>query len=120
MRSAAAAANGAKVQVNTHSAAKKYKAPTTLVPETARSVAAAPKISSGVASGNTINDSSTLPRRRPIVKPAPIAPNQLKVSVPSARLSSIVANAPTGMPSAVPTIGETNTKARPVTSQWDG
>jgi len=65
MRSAAAAANGAKVQVNTHSAAKKYKAPTALVPETARSVAAAPKISSGVASGNTINDSSTLPRRRP-------------------------------------------------------
>jgi hypothetical protein len=32
MRKAAVAANGARVQVNTHSAAKKYIAPTTLVP----------------------------------------------------------------------------------------
>ena len=53
MRNAAVAANGANVQVNTHSAAKKYNAPTALVPEIARSVAAAPKINNGVASGST-------------------------------------------------------------------
>jgi len=117
MRNAAVAANGASVHVKTHSAAKKYKAPTVLVPEIARSVAAAPKISSGVANGNTIRESSTLPRRNPIVKPAPMAPSQLKVSVPKAKLSIIVANAPVGILSAVATIGETTTNASPVTSQ---
>src|ERR1700690_884959 len=118
MRNAAVAANGASVQVNTHSAAKKYKAPAVLVPEIARSVAAAPKINNGVASGRTINDSSTLPRRRPMVRPAPMAPTQLKVSVPKAKLSIIVSNAVVGISSAVATIGDTTTKASPVTSQW--
>src|SRR5271167_4135478 len=117
IRNAAVAANGASVQVNTHSDARKYKGPTALVPEIARSVAAAPKINSGVASGSTISDSSTLPRRSPIVSPAPMAPSQLKVTVPRARLSIIVANAARGIPSAVATIGEAITSAAPVTSQ---
>src|ERR1700722_25765 len=117
MRNAAVAANGANVQVNTHSAAKKYKAPTALIPEIARSVAAAPKINNGVASGSTINDNSTLPRRNPMVRPAPMAPSQLKVSVPRPKLNIIVANALAGIPSAVATSGDTNTSATPVTNQ---
>src|SRR5580692_2351271 len=118
MRNAAVAASGANVQVNTHSAARKYMAPTALDPEIARSVAAAPKINNGVANGSTISESSTLPRRSPIVSPAPMAPSQLKVTVPKAKLSIIVANAATGIPSAVATIGDTITSAAPLTSQW--
>src|ERR1700722_90380 len=114
---AAVAANGASVHVNTQSAARKYKAPAALTPEIARSVAPAPKISSGMASGNTISDNSTLPRFRPTVRPAPVAPSQLKVKVPKPRLSIIVANAAAGIPKAVPTTGDTSTSARPVTSQ---
>src|SRR5580692_1368393 len=117
MRNAAVAASGANVQVNTHSAARKYKGPTALVPETARSVAAAPNINNGVASGSTISESSTLPRRSPIVSPAPMAPSQLKVMVPKAKLSIMVANAATGIANAIATIGETTTNAAPVTSQ---
>src|ERR1700722_11817420 len=118
MRNATVAANGASVQVNTHSAARKYKAPAGLTPDIARSVAPAPKINNGIASGNTIKDKSTLPRRRPTVRPAPMAPSQLKVKVPSARLPIIVAKVLAGIPRAVPTMGDTSTSAAPVTSQW--
>ena len=50
-------------------------------------------MSSGIASGSTISDSSTLPRLSPTVSAAPMAPSQLKVNVPSAKLPIIVANA---------------------------
>ncbi len=70
-----------------------------------------------MASGSTISDNSTLPRFKPTVSPAPMAPSQLKVKVPKPKLSIIVANTALGIPRAVPTIGETNTSARPVTSQ---
>src|ERR1700684_966079 len=70
-----------------------------------------------MASGSTINDRSTLPRRNPTVSPAPIAPNQLNVSVPNPKLSSMVAKADGGMPSAVATSGDTSTSAAPLTSQ---
>src|ERR1700733_704042 len=113
MRNATVAANGASVQVNTHSAAKKYRAPVGLTPDIARSVAPAPKINNGIASGSTIKDKSTLPRRNPTVRPAPIAPSQLKVKVPRPKLSIIVANAPPGIPKAVPTTGDTKTSAAP-------
>src|ERR1017187_2872384 len=117
MRSAAAAAKGASVEVNTQSDARKYNAPAALVPEIARSVAPAPNISSGIASGSTIKDKSTLPRRRPTVRPAPMAPSQLSVSVPNANPSSMVANAETGMLSPIATTGDTSTSAAPLTSQ---
>src|ERR1700722_3720423 len=117
MRNAAVAANGASVQVNTHSAAKKYNAPIGLTPDSSLSVAPAPKINNGIASGSTIKDKSTLPRRNPTVRPAPMAPSQLKVSVPRPKLSIIVANALPGIPSAVATTGDTNTSATPVTNQ---
>src|SRR5450631_2281903 len=117
MRSATVAAKGANVQVNTQSAAKKYNAPAGLVPDIARSVAPAPKISSGMASGSTMSESSTLPRFNPTVRPAPMAPNQLNVKVPNARLNIMVENTPAGMPSAVPTSGDTNTSAAPLTNQ---
>src|ERR1700722_13216806 len=117
MRNAVVAANGASVQVNTHSAAKKYKAPAALVPDIARSVAPAPKINNGMASGSTISESNTLPRFNPTVRPAPMAPSQLKVRVPKPKLSIIVANALPGIPRAVPTMGDTSTSAAPVTSQ---
>ena len=117
MRNATVAANGASVHVNTQSAAKKYNGPAALVPEIARSVALAPKINSGMASGNTMSDSSTLPRFNPTVRPAPMAPNQLNVKVPNTKLSIMVENAPMGMPSAVPTTGVTKTSAAPVTNQ---
>src|ERR1700677_4363451 len=107
MRNAAVAEHGASVQVNTQSAARKYKAPTMLTPEVAQSVAAGPKINSGMARGSTISDSKTLPRFKPTVRPAPMAPNQLRVKVPRTRLSIMVANAATGIPKAVPTMGET-------------
>src|SRR5882724_9909823 len=117
MRNAAVAANGASVQVNTHSAAKKYKAPVGLTPDRALSVAPAPKISNGIASGSTIKDKSTLPRRNPTVSPAPMAPSQLKVRVPRPKLSIIVVNALPGIPSAVATTGDAKTSATPVTNQ---
>ena len=117
MRSATVAANGASVQVNTQSAAKKYNAPAALVPDIARSVAPAPKIKSGMASGSTMSESSTLPRFNPTVRPAPMAPNQLKVKVPNIKLNIMVGNTPGGMPSAVPTTGDTKTSAAPLTSQ---
>src|SRR3979490_3543656 len=98
MRNAAVAANGASVQVNTHSAAKKYNAPVGLTPDSALSVAPAPKINNGIASGSTIKDRSTLPRRNPTVSQAPRAPSQLKVRVPSPNRSIIVPNALAGMP----------------------
>ena len=46
-----------------------------------------------------------------------MAPSQLKVRVPRPKLSIMVANALPGIPSAVPTIGDTSTSAAPVTSQ---
>src|SRR5580693_8826065 len=111
MRNAVVAANGASVQVNTHSAAKKYNAPAALVPDIARSVAPAPKISSGIANGSTMRESSTLPRFNPTVRPAPMAPNQLNVNVPNVKLNIMVENTPAGMPRAVPTSGDTSTSA---------
>ena len=60
-------------------------------------MAFAPKINKGMASGSTIKDSSTLPRRSPTVRPAPIAPNQLKVSVPNPRLNIMTGKAATGI-----------------------
>src|SRR6202049_2400242 len=117
MRSATVAANGASVQVNTQSAAKKYNAPAALVPDIARSVAPAPKIKSGMASGSTMSESSTLPRFNPTVRPAPMAPNQLKVKVPNIKLNIMVGKTPVGMLSAVPTTGDTKTSAAPLTSQ---
>src|SRR5580704_11680541 len=110
MRNAIVAANGASVHVNTQSAARKYSAPVGLTPDIALSVAPAPKINNGIASGSTIRDKSTLPRRNPTVRPAPMAPSQLKLSI-------IVANALPGMPKAVPTTGDTRTSATPVTNQ---
>src|SRR3982074_3456561 len=107
MRNAAVAANGASVQVNTHSAAKKYNAPVGLTPDSALSVAPAPKINNGIANGSTIKDKSTLPRRNPTVRPAPMAPSQLKVRVPRPKLSIMVANALPGIPTAAPTTGDT-------------
>src|ERR1700694_1124765 len=117
MRNAAVAAKGASVQVNTHSAAKKYNAPVGLTPESALSVAPARKINSGIASGSTIKERSTLPRRNPTVRPAPMAPSQLKCRVHSPKLSIIVQNPLPGIPSAVPTMGDTKTSATPVTNQ---
>src|SRR3984957_19117038 len=117
MRNAVVAANGASVQVNTHSAAKKYNAPAELVPDIARSVAPAPKISSGMASGRTMSESSTLPRFHPTVRPAPLAPHQRKDKVPNVKLNIMVKNASVGMPSAVPTTGDTKTSAAPLTNQ---
>ena len=46
-----------------------------------------------------------------------MAPNQLNVKVPRARLDIMVANAATGIASAVPTSGDTSTSAAPLTSQ---
>src|SRR5258708_8163018 len=117
MRNATVAANGASVHVNTQSAARKYSAPVGLTPDIALSVAPAPKINNGMASGSTIRDKSTLPRRTPTVRPAPMAPSQLKVSVPKPKLSIMVANALTGIPTAVPTTGDARTSATPVTNQ---
>ena len=70
-----------------------------------------------MASGSTISDNSTLPRFRPTVSPAPMAPSQLKVSVPSAKLASMVGKAAVGIPSAVATSGDASTNAAPLTSQ---
>src|ERR1700736_1126395 len=117
MRNATVAANGASVHVNTQRAAKKYNAPVALTPDMALSVAPAPKLNNGIASGSTIKDKSTLPRRKPTVRPAPMAPNQLKVRVPRPKLSIMVGNALAGILRAVPTTGDTNTSAAPVTSQ---
>ena len=83
----------------------------------ARSVAPAPKISKGIASGSTISATNTLLRRKPTVSPAPIAPNQLNVNVPMVKLAIIVANAKPGMFKAIATSGEINTSAAPLTSQ---
>src|SRR3979490_782565 len=118
MRKATVAANGASVQVNTQRAAKKYNAPAGLTPDMALSVAPAPKINNGIASGSTIRDKSTFPRRNPTVRPAPMAPSQLKVSVPSDKLTIMVAKALPGIPRAVPTTGDAKTSAAPVTNQW--
>src|SRR3982074_1275860 len=117
MRNATVAANGASVHVNTQSAARKYNAPVALTPDIALSVAPAPKINNGIANGSTIKDKSTLPRRNPTVRPAPMAPSQLKVRVPRPKLSIIVPKALPGIPSAVPTMGDTKTSATPVTNQ---
>src|ERR1700730_283367 len=92
MRNAVVAANGASVHVNTQSAARKYSAPVGLTPDIALSVAPAPKINNGIASGR-------------------------KVRVPRLKLSIMVANALPGMPKAVPTTGDTRTSATPVTNQ---
>ena len=113
MRNATVAANGASVHVNTQRAARKYSAPDALTPEMALSVAPAPNINSGMASGNTMSESSTLPRFNPTVRPAPMAPNQLKVKVPNTKLINMVAKAVPGIPSAVATTGDTTTSAAP-------
>src|SRR5688572_7381426 len=117
IRTAAAAARGARVTPSTAIAPNKYIGGAIDSPVMARCVASAPNTRIGTASGNVSNDSSTPPRRAPSVRPALIAPTRLSAKPPSANEATTLHIAPAGTPRPAAATGADNASGRPVISQ---
>ena len=76
-------------------------------------VVAVPKINTGMHKGNTNNETSTPPPRKPSVRAAPIAPIMLNTGVPSNNANTSVHNAGTDMSNCKPSTGAINARGRP-------
>src|SRR6266705_1868074 len=85
MRSATAAAQGAKAPANTSSAPSSSSCACPPSPETALSAALAPMMRTGAYNGSTSSESSAPAPRNPRVSAAPIAPMRLRAGVPRAK-----------------------------------
>src|SRR5262249_24925788 len=92
MRTAAAAARGARVMPRTASAPSRYSGGAKPSPLMASSVARAPNINTGIDNGSVSNDNSAPLRLTPRVNAAPIDPIKLSATLPIATEMTIPPN----------------------------
>ena len=117
IRKAAAVAKGAKTNDNNEHAANKERCACALMPCWLAATAPAPKISTGIYSGNTNNATNKPLPRTPNVKAAPIAPIKLNAGVPSNKDHTNTNKDSLGNPYCKPISGASNTTGNPHTIQ---
>src|SRR5882724_3321430 len=117
MRTAAAAASGARVMPRTASAPSRYSGGANPAPFIARSVARAPNINTGIDNGSVNKDSSAPLRFTPRVNAAPIDPIKLNATLPIATETTMPLSAATGTPSDSAASGAITASGSPVSSQ---
>lgn len=83
----------------------------------AASIAAAPKIITGIASGNTSSGNNTPPRRAPSVNAAPAVPNKDNTAVANPSATIATHHASTGKFNIAPATGVATTRGTPVVTQ---
>ena len=74
-------------------------------------------ISTGTYRGKTSRDSNCPPRRRLIVRPAPMAPTRLRMGVPKASVATRTGRVPEGRFNHKASSGESSTMGNQATSQ---
>src|ERR1700730_12618220 len=117
MRTAAAAASGARVMPRTASAPSRYSGGANPAPFIASSVARAPNINTGIDSGSVNSDNNAPLRFTPRVNAAPIDPIKLNATLPIATDTTIPLSAAAGTPSDSPASGAITASGSPVSSQ---